>query len=221
MNLSSNFRADATQFKRSLRRLQQDVLRMGTLVESSFRLSHEALFHRNLEVIPEINALDDQVDQYYRQIELECASLITKQGPVAQDLRLLSACMQLVRDIERIGDYAEDLGEIAVKLFPYPVPDYMLEIAEMSHNAQAMLAKSLVALGDLDATTGSEIKQLDDVVDNAHDRIYQTLAFQRDVPGVVEPIILLALVIRHLERMADHATNIGQRVTYIVTGHRD
>ncbi len=220
-SLSSTFRADATQFKRSLRRLQQDVLRMGTLVENSFRLSHEALFHRNLEVIPEINALDDQVDQYYRQIELECASLITKQGPVAQDLRLLSACMQLVRDIERIGDYAEDLAEIAVKLFPYPVPDYMLDIAEMSHNAQAMLAKSLVALGDLDATTGSEIKQLDDVVDDAHDRIYQTLAFQRDVPGVVEPVILLALVIRHLERMADHATNIGQRVTYIVTGHRD
>ena len=219
--LSSTFRADDTQFKRSLRRLQQDVLRMGTLVESSFRLSHEALFHRNLEVIPEINALDDQVDQYYRQIELECANLITKQGPVAQDLRLLSACMQLVRDIERIGDYAEDLAEIAVKLFPYPVPDYMLDIAEMSHNAQAMLAKSLVALGDLDATTGSEIKQLDDVVDDAHDRIYQTLAFQRDVPGVVEPVILLALVIRHLERMADHATNIGQRVTYIVTGHRD
>lgn len=222
MNLSSStFRADATQFKRSLRRLQQDVLRMGTLVESSFRLSHEALFHRNLEVIPEINALDDQVDHYYRQIELECANLITKQGPVAQDLRLLSACMQLVRDIERIGDYAEDLAEIAVKLFPYPVPDFMLEIAEMSHNAQAMLAKSLVALGDLDATTGSEIKQLDDVVDDAHDRIYRTLAFQRDVPGVVEPIILLALVIRHLERMADHATNIGQRVNYIVTGHRN
>ncbi len=194
---------------------------MGTLVESSFRLSHEALFHRNLEVIPEINALDDQVDHYYRQIELECASLITKQGPAAQDLRLLSACMQLVRDIERIGDYAEDLAEIAVKLFPYPVPDYMLDIAAMSHNAQAMLAKSLVALGDLDATTGSEIKQLDDVVDDAHDRIYQILAFQRDVPGVVEPIILLALVIRHLERMADHATNIGQRVNYIVTGHRD
>lgn len=218
---SSNFRADATQFKRSLRRLQQDVLRMGTLVESSFRLSHEALFHRHLEVIPEINLLDDQVDQYYRQIELECASLITKQGPAAQDLRLLSAFMQLVRDIERIGDYAEDLGEIAIKLFPYPVPDCMVEIAEMSHNAQAMLAKSLVALGDLDATTGSEIKRLDDVVDDAHDRIYQILAFQRDVPGIVEPIILLALIIRHLERMADHATNIGQRVTYIVTGHRD
>jgi len=222
MNLSSyNFRAEATQFKRSLRRLEQDVLRMGTLVETSFRLSHEALFRRNLEVIPEIIALDDQVDQYYRQIELECANLITKQGPAAQDLRLLSAFMQLVRDIERIGDYAEDLAEIAVKLFPYPVPDYMVEVEEMSHNAQAMLAKSLVALGDLDANTGNEIKHLDDVVDDAHDRIYKILAFQRDVPGVVEPIILLALVIRHLERMADHATNIGQRVNYIVTGHRD
>ncbi|NJL90119.1 MAG: phosphate signaling complex protein PhoU [Coleofasciculaceae cyanobacterium SM2_1_6] len=222
MSLSfSNFGSEATQFKRSLRRLEQDVLRMGTLVENSFRLSHEALFHRNLSVVKEISDLDDQVDRYYRHIELECANLITKQGPAAQDLRLLSAFMQLVRDIERIGDYAEDLAEIAVKLFPYPVPSYMAEVEEMSHNAQAMLAKSLVALGDLDATTGSEIKNLDDAVDEAHDRLYQILAFQRDVPGVVEPILLLALVIRHLERMADHATNIGQRVAYIVTGHRD
>jgi phosphate transport system protein len=222
MSLSfSNSGAEATQFKRSLRRLEQDVLRMGTLVENSFRLSHEALFHRNLSVIKEISDLDDQVDQYYRQIEIKCANLITKQGAAAQDLRLLSAFMQLVRDIERIGDYAEDLAEIAVKLFPYPVPSYMAEVEEMSHNAQAMLAKSLVALGDLDATTGSEIKNLDDAVDDAHDRLYQILAFQRDVPGVVEPILLLALVIRHLERMADHATNIGQRVLYIVTGHRD
>jgi len=222
MNLSSsNFRSDTTQFQRSLRRLEQDVLRMGTLVETSFRLSHQALFHRNLEVVKEISILDDRVDQYYRQIELECASLMTKRGPAAQDLRLLSAFMQLVRDIERIGDYAEDLAEIAVKLFPYPLPSYMAEIEEMSHNAQAMLAKSLVSLGDLDATAGSEIKNLDDAVDDAYDRLYDILAFQRDVPGVVEPILLLALVIRHLERMADHATNIGQRVTYIVTGHRD
>lgn len=128
--------------------------------------------------------------------------------------------MQLVRDLERIGDYAEDLGNIAVKLFPYPPHPLMLEIAMMSHHAQAMLATSLVALADLDEANGRNIKHLDDAVDNAYEQVYNALAQQRDVPGLLEPFLLLGLAIRCLERMADHATNIGQRVAYIVTGQR-
>lgn len=193
---------------------------MGALVEHSFRLSHQALFSQNLDAPKAISLLDEQIDRYYRQIELECATLMTLEAPVAQDLRILSAFMQLVRDLERIGDYAEDLAEIAIKLFPYPPHPCLPQIEVMSHQAQAMLAKSLEALADLDATAGAIVKQLDDKVDDAYDTLYQTLAYQRDIKGVVEPILLLALVIRHLERMADHATNIGQRVTYIVTGQR-
>ncbi len=193
---------------------------MGALVENSFRLSHQALFSQDLEAAQSLPLLDKQIDRYYRQIELECATLMTLQAPVERDLRLLSAFMQLVRDLERIGDYAEDLAEIAIKLLPYPPHDCLPQIEVMSHHAQAMLAASLEALVDLDANAGQAIKKLDDKVDTAYDTLYQTLAHQRDIKGVVEPILLLALVIRHLERMADHATNIGQRVTYIVTGHR-
>lgn len=193
---------------------------MGALVENSFRLSHQALFSQDLEAAQSLPLLDKQIDGYYRQIELECATLMTLQAPVERDLRLLSAFMQLVRDLERIGDYAEDLAEIAIKLLPYPPHDCLPQIEVMSHHAQAMLAASLEALADLDANAGQAIKKLDDKVDTAYDTLYQTLAHQRDIKGVVEPILLLALVIRHLERMADHATNIGQRVTYIVTGHR-
>jgi phosphate transport system protein len=193
---------------------------MGALVENSFRLSHQALFARNLAAAKELPLLDKQIDQFYREIELESAALLTLQAPVAQDLRLLSAFMQLVRDLERIGDYAEDLGEIAIKLFPYPPHSCMSQIETMSHHAQSMLAVSLVALADLDAQAGRSVKRLDDTVDTAYKTVYQTLATERDIKGVVEPIILLALAIRHLERMADHATNIGQRVAYIVTGQR-
>lgn len=193
---------------------------MGALVENSFRLSHQALFARNLAAAAQLPVLDKQIDQFYRQIELECATLITLEAPVAKDLRLISAFMQLVRDLERIGDYAEDLAEIAIKLFPYPPHACLPQIELMSHHAQAMLAASLMALADLDAQAGLGVKQLDDAVDSSYERLYQTLATERDVVGVVEPIILMALIIRHLERMADHATNIGQRVAYIVTGQR-
>lgn len=217
---SANSNSERTHFKRSLIRLEQDVLRMGALVETSFRLSHQAMFSQNLEAVRAITANEKQIDHYYRQIELECATLLTLKAPVAQDLRIVSAFMQLIRDLERIGDYAQDLTEISLKLLSYPPHPCLPEIEVMSHHAQAMLAVSLKSLADLDANAGGSVKILDDQVDDAYDRVYQTLAYQRDIKGVVEPIVLLVLAIRYIERMADHATNIGQRVTYIVTGYR-
>ena len=219
-SIVSNSHPNRLQFERRLKRLERDILRMGALVEQSFRLCHQALFACNLDAAKELPSLDKQIDHFYRQIEMECAALLTLEAPVAKDLRLLSAFMQLVRDLERIGDYAEDIGEIAIKLFPYPPHKSVPQIEVMSHHAQAMLAASLVSLADLDAQAGQQVKRLDDAVDIAYDQVYQTLATERDIKGVVEPIILLALVIRHIERMADHATNIGQRVAYIVTGQR-
>ena len=209
-----------SHFERRLKRLERDILRMGALVENSFRLSHQALFARNLAAAEELPLLDKQIDQFYRHVEIECAALLTLEAPVAKDLRLLSAFMQLVRDLERIGDYAEDLAEIAIKLFPYPPHRCIPQIEIMSHHAQAMLAASLMALADLDAQAGLAVKQLDDAVDESYQNLYHTLATEKDIQGVLEPWLLLALVIRHLERMADHATNVGQRVAYIVTGQR-
>ncbi len=209
-----------TNFDRQIRRLQRDVLRMGALVESSCWLARQALFERDLEAPQQIVVQDDQIDMLYRQIEQDCVSMIALQSPVAQDLRLLSAIMQLVRDLERIGDYAEDLGEIALRLFAYPTPVFMPQMRAMCDRCRAMLAVSLAALSDLDAESGLSLRDIDDAVDQDYESLYNQLAQQRDVPGIVEPIVLMILVIRHMERMADHATNIGKRVAYIVTGER-
>lgn len=209
------------QFERQLRRLQRDVLRMGALVENSCLLARQALFERDLEAAKQIRPQDKQIDQFYRQIEMDCVNLMALQAPVTQDLRLLSAIMQLVRDLERIGDYAEDLGEIAIQLFSYPEHACMGQIQTMFDRCRAMLALSLAALADLDAESGLEIKIKDDAVDSDYEMLYDRLVRQADFQGVIEPIVLLVLVIRYLERMADHATNIGKRVAYIVTGQRD
>lgn len=221
MNLSSG-RPSLTriQFDRQLRRIQRDVLRMGALVESSCLLACKSLFERDLAAAHQISIQDKQIDEFYRQVEVDCINLMALQAPVSRDLRLLSALMQLVRDLERIGDYAEDLGEIAVKLFPYPPHLCMGRIEIMADRCRAMLAMSLAALSDLDAESGLEMKLKDDTVDEDYEELYKILAYQTNVQGVIEPIVLLVLVIRHLERMADHATNIGRRVAYIVTGKR-
>lgn len=218
--LSDQKQTTRAHFDRQLKRIQRDVLRMGALVENSFWLARQALFERNMEAPSQISRQDDHIDQLYRQIEQDCVNLIALQAPVAQDLRLLSAVMQLVRDLERIGDYAEDLGEIAARLFLYPAPPHMRQVQLMCDRCRAMLAMSLAALSDLDAESGLAVKIKDDAVDLDYETLYDELANQRNVPGVVEPIVLMVLMIRHLERMADHATNIGKRVAYIVTGER-
>lgn len=203
-----------------IRRLQQDVLRMGALTESSVVMAYQALFEGNLAVVERIALQDKQIDQFYRQIEQDCISVISLRSPVARDLRLLSTLMQLIRDLERIGDYAQDLSEIAVRLVMYPPRPELQQIQVMMQRCQVMLSHSLAALTDLDADLGLRIKREDDEVDEDYSTLYTAMAKQSDLKGPVEPILLMVLMIRSLERLADHTTNIGQRVAFIVTGQR-
>lgn len=209
-----------SQFERQLQDIQNDVLRMGALVEHSCWLAHQALFQRDMAAVDELKQHDEQVDLYYRQIEVEGLKLLALQSPVANDLRLIGTLMQLVRDLERIGDYAEELGEVALKLLPYPPLSYSKDLEHMSNACRGMLAMSLAALTDLDAESGQLMKVKDDEVDDCYDRIYNLLAHETNLQGSVEPLLLTTLAIRALERMGDHAANIGQRINYIVTGHR-
>jgi phosphate transport system protein len=216
----NRFETKSSQFQRKISLLEQDVLRMGALVEQSCRLSHQALFGRDLTAVDKIIAIDTEIDKFYRQIDMDSAQLMAIASPVAQDLRLLNAFIQMVRDLERIGDYAEDLGEISIKLFPYPVHDCMKQLESMSHKTRTMLARSLVAVSNLDSDARNAIELLDDEVDNTYDLVYAQLGSQRDFQGNLEPILLLALIMRNLERMADHANNVARRVHYIVTGQQ-
>jgi len=192
---------------------------MGALVENSCLLAKEALCDRNLESAKKIRPQDKRIDQLYRQIEVDCTNLLNLEAPVTQDLRLVSALMQIVRDLERIGDYAKTLGSTAIKLFPYPVHSCMDEIEVMTDRCRSMVALCLRSLSELDPEEGRSIKRKDDLVDDDYDRIYSQLISERCV-GSVEPIVLLVIAIRALERIADHATNVGKRVTFVITGER-
>jgi phosphate transport system protein len=209
-----------SEFERQLLRVQRDLLRMGALVENSCVLAREALCDRNLEAAQRLRSQDKQVDCFYRQIEVDCMHLFTLPASAAGDLRRVGAFIQMVRDLERIGDYAKDLGDVAIKLFPYPIHPLMGRVQTMLDRCRSMVAMSLLALSDLDATAGLEIKQKDDAVDSDYDELYDLLAHQTNLVGSIEPTVLLVLAIRYMERIADHATNVGKRVAYIVTGER-
>jgi phosphate transport system protein len=209
-----------TKFDRQLQNLKELVLRMGAQVENSCALASSALFEGDLDAPAKLEAQDKQIDALYRQIETECITLIALQSPVADDLRLISSFLQLVRDLERIGDYAQDLGELAFQLFPYPALDCMGQVRQMMDHTRSLVSMSLSAVSNMDAESGLDMKQQDDVVDADYELLYQSLAQRQNIQGSIEPYILLVLAIRYLERMADHATNIGQRVAYSVTGQR-
>ena len=205
---------------RRLIRVQRDVLKMGALVENSCLLAREALCNRDLDAAKKIPTQDKEIDSLYRQIEVDCTVLLGLEAPVTQDLRLVSAFMQMVRDLERIGDYTKTIGNSAIKLFPYPVHECMADIETMLDRCRSMVALCLRSLSELDPEAGIELKAKDDVVDDDYDSIYQQLINATPVNQSVEPIVLMVLVIRALERIADHATNVGKRVTYVVTGER-
>lgn len=209
-----------SQFERQLQESQDDVLRMGALVEHSCWLAHQSLIGRDLSVVDVLKRQDERIDTYYRQIESDCIRLLALQSPVASDLRLIGTLIQIVRDLERIGDYAKELGEVALKLLPYPPLPYIRDVERMSNVSRSMLAMSLSALTNLDAESGRLMNITDDEVDACYERVYSALANQSNIQGPVEPLLLFTLAIRALERMADHATNIGRRISYIVTGQR-
>jgi phosphate transport system protein len=193
---------------------------MGALTEGSVVMAHQALFENNLAAIEQITLQDKQIDLFYRQIEQDCINVIALRSPVARDLRLISTLMQLIRDLERIGDYAKDLAELSARMILYPPPPELARIQIMMQRCQVMLSHSLAALTDLDANLGLRIKDEDDAVDDDYASLYHCLAQRSDFRGPIEPMLLMLLMIRYLERLADHTTNIGQRVAYIVTGHR-
>lgn len=217
-DLSNSSEPMRINFDRQLKKVQRDVLRMGALVETSCQLARQAMFDRDLEAAAQIIVMDREIDSLYHQIEIDCVNMIALQAPVAQDLRLLSALMQLVRDIERIGDYAKNLGEVSVRLFSYEVQPQLPQIRIMFDRCRAMLATGLKALSDLDAEVAEDMQSLDDAVDDDYENLYTLLTQRSEVKGSVEPIVLMVLAIRHIERMADHSTNIGKRVSYIVKG---
>lgn len=193
---------------------------MGALVEQSCLLAKTALCDRNLEAAQQLKTHDKKIDQFYRQIEVDCIELLIHPPPGMQDLRHVSAFMQLIRDLERIGDYAKDIGEVAIHLFPHPAHPSIDQIQVMIDRCRSMVALSLLAVSDLNADVGSDIKIKDDAVDDDYERLYRCLV-QTDTPFVnIEVVVSLVLVIRYLERIADHATNVGRRIAYVVTGER-
>ena len=206
-------------FDRNLKLLQEELLLLGGLVEKAIIDSIEALKTRNIELSHKVVSQDDIIDQNTNQIEEKAIDLIATQQPIAIDLRTLMSVIHISVELERMGDYAEGIGKIGVMMGNDPPVKPLIDIPKMATKSSDMLKRSLDALVKRDPALARQVCEDDDEVDNLYDVIYKDLiALMIDDPTTIQRATYLMWVAHDLERIADRATNIAERVIFLVTG---
>jgi phosphate transport system protein len=195
---------------------------MGSMVETAIYRSMESLKNRNIELAQQVMEDDLLIDQKRYEIEEQCIDLIVTQQPLASDMRIIIAVLNIIVDLERIGDHAEGIAKIAVMLGDEPPLKPLIDLPRMAELCGSMLRRMLEAFIHHDSDTASKICSEDDDVDNLYDQVFrELLTFMAEDPRTITRATRLIWVAHNLERSADRVTNIGERVIYLVTGNRD
>ena len=205
--------------ERDLNELQHDTLAMAASVEEAVHKAIRALQDRDAGLARQVIAGDSEIDREENQVEEECLKMLALHQPVAVDLRRITAALKINTDLERMGDLAEDIAERALQLAelpPVPVPE---DLQRMTDLTATMVRLSLDAFVHLDTELARRVCRLDDEVDRYNrDIIDELIETMRSAPEMVRPGLSLFSAVRHLERIADHATNIAEDVIYLVEG---
>jgi len=206
-------------FDRDLRQLSDDLIRLGTLVEDQVRRSIDALRSRSVELAQEIITSDNAVDQLHLELENRCMQLMATQQPMAKDLRTIAAIWAMTIDLERIGDHAEDIARTVRRMAPEPPIKPLIDIPRMADLMREMLRDGLDAFVRRDTTLAERMAAADDAVDHLYSQVFrELLTYMIEDPKSIQRATHLLMVAQALERMADHTTNIAERVIYMVTG---
>jgi phosphate transport system protein len=206
-------------FQKRIKELERNVLHMGKMVIEAINHSVEALKNLDAEAARRVVDNDAKVNRARWNLEDKCVDLIATQQPVASDLREIIAILSIVRDLERIGDYAEGIGKIVLLHGDEPLVKPLIDIPAMTQKAIDMLQRSLDAFIKRDAKAAHAICSEDDEVDRLYDRVYHDLlGFMIKDPSVITRATYLIWAAHNVERIADRATNISESVVYLVTG---
>ena len=195
---------------------------MGALTGTMLGQAVEAVQRSDALLAETVLSQDDAVDEMDRRIEAQCIRLLALQQPMARDLRQIESALKVITDLERIGDHAVDIAKIARKLtqeFYLKAP--LLDIGPLALTAQTMLHQSLESLVRHDLELAVRVCENDDEADDTFKTLRdELLAMTQNKPSLVFPASYMLLAVVYLERIADHATNIAERVYYIETGDR-
>jgi phosphate transport system protein len=213
-------------FEQELERLQNEVLALGGMVEGSVVESVDMLKQRDLTGAQRLISLDQRIRKKRFAIEMDCLTLIVTQQPLDGDLRTLSSMLEIVSELERMGDYSRDIARTPFMIIDGPLLNLLVDIHRMAVTAQSMLRRALQAFVQRDLALAQEVLAKDGEVDTLYERVYRDLlAFIRDNSQargnsrvLVNQARYLARIARNLERAADQVTHICEWVTFEVTG---
>jgi phosphate transport system protein len=206
-------------FTAALQDLEHDLLEMGSLAESMVAQSVEALVKIDTTLAMEVVRRDDEIDQRDLDIETRCIQLLALQHPMAGDLRTVGTAMKMITDVERVGDLAVDIAKTALKIEKELGTTTYVDIPHMASLARQMFRASLEAYVKRDLELVRQVIEQDDAVDDAYRALRNQIHdHMREYPDDVVAASWLLLAIHHIERIADHAVNIAERVSFMVTG---
>ena len=208
-----------TEYENQLQRIQDELLQIGGLVESSISKALEALKNRDLEASRQVVEDDDVID--FRQLALEeqCIDMLALQQPMGGDLRTLVSVLQIASELERMGDYAEGIAKISLRMGDVPLLKPLIDIPRMGEMSTRMLRNSLRALVNHDNAAARQVSIDDDEVDALYDQVFrELLTYMIEDPRTIRRATYLIWVAHDLERIADRATNIAEKVIYVTTG---
>ena len=201
--------------------LNTELIKMGALCERAVSVALDVFFTHNRELAKAAQRLEKEIDAKERDIEDLCMKLILRQQPVAGDLRLISSAIKMISDMERIGDQAQDIADIAVNINDTELEN-RIHIKAMSETALKMVTKSVDSFVQKDMSLAESVIAMDDEVDSGFDKIKNELIAAIDSNGLKsEEYIDILMIAKYIERIGDHAVNIVEWVEYSLTGeHR-
>jgi len=210
------------KFDAQLVRLNDMLIEMGALIETAIAMAVKALQEQDMQLAQQAIAFDDEIDQKEKDIEALCLKLLLQQQPVARDLRLISAALKMITDMERIGDQAADISELTILIAGTPFIKKLEHIPQMADATVKMVTESIEAFVKKDVELAKAVIDYDDVVDE----LFMTV--RRDLIELIhvdssngDQAIDLIMIAKYFERIGDHATNIAEWVAFSILGSKE
>lgn len=207
-------------FEQELEELREDVTLMGRKVEEGYDKLFEALAQEDMDAVKSMKENDRAINDLQRSIEAKCLTLLTRQQPVAGDLRMVSACLKVVTDIERVGDHVSDMAELFVRLSFVNLSEYSRSLRPMIEATKKMIHEAVDAFVGRKTEDAKEVMEFDDVVDEYFNKVKEDLIKilkeERKSPDEVVDVLMIA---KYLEKIGDHAVNIGEWELFRETGN--
>jgi len=206
-------------FHEQLKTLQRDLLRMGVFVNEAIQKAVDSLARQDIITAQQVIDGDDVVDNMLIDIEKRCLQLLALQQPMASDLRAIGTALKIVTDLERMADHATDIAKVTLRLDGEPLVKRLVDIPRMTELVRSMTAEALEAYVHQDVARARSMVKLDDEIDRLYRTIFDELIdIMQQKPQHIKQATYLLQVAMYLERIGDHATNLGEWTIFMVTG---